>query len=63
MRKLITTVLAAFIIPSANAGNLTSLFIEAESFQNKGGWVVDQQFTDLMGSPYLIAHGLGVPVR
>ena len=62
MRKLITTVLAAFIIPSANAGNLTSLFIEAESFQNKGGWVVDQQFTDLMGSPYLMAHGLGVPV-
>ena len=39
-----------------------SLFIEAESFQNKGGWVVDQQFMDLMGSPYLMAHGLGTPV-
>lgn len=38
------------------------LFIEAESFSNKGGWVVDQQFMDLMGSPYLMAHGMGEPV-
>ena len=39
-----------------------SLFIEAESFKTKGGWVVDQQFMDIMGSPYLMAHGMGVPV-
>src|SRR5690554_4136847 len=39
-----------------------SLLVEAESFENKGGWVVDQQFMDLMGSPYLMAHGMGVPV-
>ncbi|NLJ00417.1 MAG: pyridine nucleotide-disulfide oxidoreductase, partial [Bacteroidales bacterium] len=39
-----------------------SLLVEAESFDNKGGWVVDQQFMDLMGSPYLMAHGMGVPV-
>ncbi|MCA1760256.1 MAG: FAD-dependent oxidoreductase, partial [Bacteroidales bacterium] len=26
------------------------------------GWVVDQQFMDLMGSSYLLAHGMGVPV-
>ncbi len=39
-----------------------SVFLEAENFQNKGGWVVDQQFMDLMGSSYLMAHGLGVPV-
>lgn len=38
------------------------VFIEAESFQNKGGWVVDQQFMDLMGSSYLMAHGMGTPV-
>ena len=37
--------------------------LEAESFANKGGWVVDQQFMDLMGSPYLMAHGLGSPVK
>ena len=38
------------------------LFIEAESFKHKGGWVVDQQFMDIMGSPYLMAHGMGAPV-
>ena len=35
------------------------LLVEAEGFSNKGGWVVDQQFMDLMGSSYLMAHGMG----
>ena len=39
------------------------LFVEAESFKNYGGWVLDQQFMDQMGSPYLMAHGLGIPVK
>ncbi|MDR0393566.1 MAG: FAD-dependent oxidoreductase [Tannerella sp.] len=39
------------------------LFVEAEGFANKGGWVVDQQFMNRMGSPYLMAHGLGMPVQ
>ena len=39
------------------------LFVEAESFAVKGGWQLDQQFMDVMGSPYLIAHGAGVPVE
>jgi hypothetical protein len=39
-----------------------SILVEAESFKHKGGWVVDQQFMDLMGSPFLMAHGLGHPV-
>ena len=38
------------------------LFVEAESFADLGGWVLDQQFMDLMGSPYLLAHGMGRPV-
>jgi hypothetical protein len=38
-------------------------FVEAESFDNKGGWVTDQQFMDLMGSPYLMAHGMGCTVK
>lgn len=38
------------------------VLVEAESFSDKGGWKVDQQFMDQMGSPYLIAHGMGVPV-
>ncbi len=39
------------------------VFLEAEQFSNTGGWMVDQQFMDQMGSPYLLAHGLGEPVR
>lgn len=39
------------------------VFIEAESFGDYGGWVNDAQFIDQMGSPYLMAHGLGVPVE
>ena len=38
------------------------VLVEAERFSEKGGWVVDQQFMDQMGSPYLMAHGLGRPV-
>lgn len=26
---------------------------------NRGGWSLDPQFMDVMGSPYLLAHGLG----
>jgi hypothetical protein len=40
-----------------------SLFLEAESFTHKGGWLVDQQFMDQMGSPFLLAHGIGTPVE
>lgn len=37
----------------------TGLLIEAEDFENYGGWVLDSQFETQMGSPYLLAHGLG----
>ncbi len=39
------------------------MLIEAESFSDKGGWVVDPQFVEQMGSPYLLAHGLGTAVK
>ena len=38
---------------------MTSILVEAEEFANYGGWVLDSQFEMLMGSPYLLAHGLG----
>jgi len=38
------------------------VLVEAENFKEKGGWVVDQQFTESMGSSYLLAHGMGKPV-
>ncbi len=37
-------------------------FIEAEAFEDRGGWVMDSQAALVMGSPYLMAHGCGVPV-
>lgn len=40
----------------------SGVLIEAEDFDNHGGWVVDSQFETQMGSPYLLAHGLGRPV-
>lgn len=39
------------------------LLVEAESFRDPGGWSLDTQFIREMGSPYLLAHGLGKPVR
>src|SRR6201995_541628 len=44
----------------AEAGS--GLLIEAEDFDHYGGWLVDSQFETQMGSPYLLAHGLGRPV-
>ncbi len=54
-----TLVLGTFLV---SAQKSRSVFLEAESFSDKGGWVVDQQFMDLMGSSYLMAHGMGKPV-
>ncbi|MEI6644738.1 MAG: FAD-dependent oxidoreductase [bacterium] len=41
---------------------IDQVLVEAENFKDKGGWVVDQQFMDTMGSSYLLAHGMGKPV-
>lgn len=41
-----------------NSG-VTGLLIEAEDFESYGGWVLDSRFETQMGSPYLLAHGLG----
>ena len=39
-----------------------NLLIEAEHFDDPGGWTVDTEFVQSMGSPYLLAHGLGQQV-
>lgn len=38
------------------------VLVEAEAFAEHGGWLLDPQFIEQMGSPYLLAHGLGQPV-
>ncbi|TFH23891.1 MAG: FAD-dependent oxidoreductase [Bacteroidia bacterium] len=45
------------------AGCHKELFLECESFENRGGWVVDPQFVEQVGSPYLMAHGMGIVVE
>ncbi|GLU55939.1 pyridine nucleotide-disulfide oxidoreductase [Dyadobacter frigoris] len=39
------------------------VFVETESFEDKGGWVIDQQSFVVMGSSYLMAHGMGRAVK
>lgn len=46
-----------------NPAIAADLLVEAESFQQHGGWQLDTQFIQQMGSPYLLAHGLGRPVE
>ncbi len=43
-------------------GMAAEVLVEAEAFAERGGWLLDPQFMDQMGSPYLLAHGLGKPV-
>ncbi|VAX42339.1 FIG00406056: hypothetical protein [hydrothermal vent metagenome] len=40
-----------------------SLFVETEGFSNHGGWKIDTQSIPAIGSPYLLAHGWGKPVK
>lgn len=55
--------LACFTLAASSAFAADSLLVEAESFKNPGGWALDTQFIEIMGSPYLLAHGLGQPVK
>ena len=54
MKNCVISVLAFLF--SCGIGLAADLFVEAENFSNKGGWKVDQQFMDLMGS-----HPFSVP--
>ena len=59
----VTTIgIAAVIAAAAIHAPAGQILVEAESFADVGGWTVDAQFMDQMGSPYLLAHGLGKPV-
>ena len=60
--KNLKIILFLTFICSMSSTLFSQVLVEAESFSNKGGWVVDQQFMDQMGSPFLMAHGLGKPV-
>lgn len=63
MKLLLTILLGLFSAWTSKAQTPAAVFVEAESFTDKGGWFIDQQSMDVMGSPYLIAHGMGRPVK
>lgn len=61
MKKIaiIIAILGIYMLPMMSQ----TILLEAENFAKTGGWKVDQQFMDIMQSPYLIAHGMGQPVE
>ena len=61
--KLFTCLLTSMILGVTSLMANPIVLVEAEAFKSKGGWVVDPQFMDQMGSPYLLARGLGHPVE
>ncbi len=61
MRKPIIMMFVMFAVGIRGVRG-ADILVEAEGFADRGGWVIDQQAMDQMGSPYLLAHGLGVPV-
>ncbi|MCB1231253.1 MAG: FAD-dependent oxidoreductase [Verrucomicrobiae bacterium] len=56
-------VVAAALAASALPASAAPVLVEAEAFESPGGWMLDTQFIDQMGSPYLMAHGMGIPVE
>ena len=63
MKSRCLLVLLGLIVGTGGVNAADRLLLECENFDDIGGWVIDQQFMEEMGSPFLLAHGLGDPVR
>ncbi|MGA2069686.1 MAG: hypothetical protein ABSG86_32335, partial [Thermoguttaceae bacterium] len=63
LAELLPAQLANRLSDTLPAKNSNGIFLEAEQFADTGGWDTDQQSLEQMGSSYLLAHGLGVPVQ
>ena len=59
---VLLAVMSANLFCVASTSEKENIILECECFDDKGGWSIDSQFIDEMGSSYLIAHGLGKPV-
>ncbi len=51
------------VLMTASAAGAQVIWQEAEALSDIGGWSNDSQHVDLMGSPYLLATGVGEPVK
>lgn len=62
MKKTFFSIFAAALLLAGCNTYRNDFLLETECFSDKGGWVLNQQYMDQMGSPYLMAHGIGTPV-
>ena len=64
MKTFLLAILLTFVLGAAAgaADGPEVVWLEAESFRDTGRWSNDSQHVDLMGSPYLLATGVGKPV-
>ena len=58
LKASFAAIAAAFAVITASAGRID---VYPQSF-DAGGWGIDVQLMDVIGSPYLIAHGRGIRV-
>ncbi|MDP6633308.1 MAG: FAD-dependent oxidoreductase [Phycisphaerae bacterium] len=63
MTKRALTIPALLILLSFSTAGGAVVWLEAEGFDKTGKWSNDSQHVDLMGSPYLLATGVGKPVE
>src|SRR5262245_27183870 len=63
LAAVLASCLATCLALAPSTTHAEPLFVEAEAFQDLGGWSLDTAFTHIVGSPYLLAHGLGKPVQ
>ena len=63
MARVIALCLSLALLAPASSASAAEVFLETESFADHGGWSLDTSFTHIVGSPYLLAHGLGTPVK
>ncbi len=59
----VSSLLTNKLFAATNDDGSASVLLDAVSFKSKGGWKVDPQFIEQMGSPYLLAHGMGKSVE
>lgn len=62
VRKLFFSIITVIAVAGSAVKAADPILVEAEAFSEHGGWKLDTQFIEIMGSPYLLAHGLGKPV-
>lgn len=61
LNRLFYFIVLLLSIDGVSSSNL--IWLETEHFKHKGGWTIDWQFIDQMGSPFLMSIGYGKPVE